>query len=56
MDDFEAQHISNVFYALAKLGHRDEELVAALCRAAVLKVNEFNSQGIANVFNALAIM
>lgn len=49
-----AREVANVLNALARMGRRDEALLAALGTAARERCGEFNSQEAANAFNAFA--
>jgi len=51
---FTSQETAMTLNALARLDHRDDELLSTFCGEAVRKVGRFNSQGIANTLNALA--
>ena len=53
IEQFQLGDISNTLNALGRLGYKDENLIAGLCRQALLK-NNYNARDIAVIFNALA--
>ena len=48
MKDFISQHIANVAWAFATLGHKDKQLFTALAAAAGQRMKDFSSQELAN--------
>ena len=51
-----ARDLSNVFLALGRLGLFDEVLMSRLCKEAVAKAADFNSQDIANTIFSLSCL
>ncbi|PNW72725.1 hypothetical protein CHLRE_15g639000v5 [Chlamydomonas reinhardtii] len=53
---FEPQHVSNSFWACAKLGYRDSDLLRPLAEAAAALAPDMNAQGLANSLWALEVL